>query len=178
MWHNRITFKTAAAIGACVFALAGCTSRDSDESSEPMARDVAMTNQWASAADSGMTALFGSFTNSGRHDVRIVSGTSPIAGHVEVHEVVPDTAGGKAMQRKEGGLVVPAGGSRELIPGGDHLMLMDLKQPLQPGADVAVTVVFEDGSTLPVTAQVRDFAGGNENYSPGGGGNGTSHHRG
>lgn len=57
-------------------------------------------------------------------------------------------------------------------PGGDLLMLMDLKNPLEPGADVDATVTFEDGSTLPCTAQVRDFAGGNEEYSPG------SHHHG
>jgi len=53
---------------------------------------------------------------------------------------------------------------------------MDLKQPLQPGADVTLTVVFEDGSSMPVTAQIRDFAGANEEYSPGGGGSGGGHH--
>jgi copper(I)-binding protein len=45
-------------------------------------------------------------------------------------------------------------------------MLMDLKAPLTAGADVPVTVTFQDGSTLDVTAQVRDFAGANENYQP------------
>ena len=55
-------------------------------------------------------------------------------------------------------------------------MLMDLKQPLQPGADVTLTVVFEDGSTLPVTAQIRDFAGANEEYTPGCAGSGRGHH--
>jgi copper(I)-binding protein len=43
-------------------------------------------------------------------------------------------------------------------------MLMDLKAPLSPGADVPVTVTFDDGSTLDVTAQIRDFAGANEHY--------------
>jgi len=31
---------------------------------------------------------------------------------------------------------------------------------------VALTVTFEDGSTLPIAAQVRDFAGGDEEYAP------------
>ena len=70
------------------------------------------------------------------------------------------------MRPKEGGLAIAAGATHELAPGGAHLMLMDLKAPLQPGADVPVSLVFEDGSSLPVTAQVRDFAGGNENYQP------------
>jgi copper(I)-binding protein len=55
-------------------------------------------------------------------------------------------------------------------------MLMDLKQPLDPGADVSLTVVFEDGSSLPVIAQIRDFAGANENYTPGAAGYGGGHH--
>jgi periplasmic copper chaperone A len=160
--RNNATRPTRSLIAttALALALSGCTS----PANEPMAHHVTMTDQWASAADSGMTAVFGRLTNSGGHDARIVSGTSPIAGHVEVHEVVPDSAGGKVMQPKQGGLVVPAGGTHELTPGGDHLMLMDLREPLTPGTDVTVTVNFEDGSTLPVTAQVRDFAGGNEDY--------------
>ncbi|MEW2479615.1 copper chaperone PCu(A)C [Mycobacterium sp. NPDC049093] len=130
-----------------------------------MAETVQVSEQWASAADGGMTAVFGTLTNTGHHDARIVSATSPAAGTVELHEVVSD-GGSKTMRPKEGGLAIVAGSTHELAPGGDHLMLMDLKAPLQPGADVPVSLVFEDGSSLPITAQVRDFAGGNENYQP------------
>lgn len=79
------------------------------------------------------------------------------------------------MRPKDDGLTVPAEGSHQLVPGGDHLMLIDITEPLQPGADVDLTVAFEDGSALPVTAQVRDFAGGNEDYRPPAG---TPHHHG
>lgn len=129
-----------------------------------MAAEVTVRDQWASAADSGMAAVFGIFANAGHHEARIVSGSSPVAGRVEVHEVTADATGTKTMHPKVGGIVVPPEGTHELAPGGDHLMLMDLKAPLSPGADVPVTVTFEDGSTLDVTAQVRDFAGANEDY--------------
>ncbi len=152
-----------AAVLLIAFAVAGCTQSHQEEK---MAQAVSVRDQWASAAESGMTAVFGMFENSGHHDAHVVSATSQAAGMVELHEVVPDSTGAKTMRPKDGGFTIPAGGSHELVPGGDHLMLMDLKAPLQPGADVTVTVVFEDGSTLPVTAQVRDFAGGNENYQP------------
>jgi periplasmic copper chaperone A len=95
-----------------------------------------------------------------------VAGSSPAAGRVEVHEVAADGTGGKSMRPKAGGVSIPAGGTHDLVPGGDHLMLMDLVEPLRPGADVTLTVEFEDGSTLPVTAQVRDFAGAGEEYHP------------
>jgi copper(I)-binding protein len=129
-----------------------------------MAETVTVAEQWASAADMGMAAVFGTFTNTGHHEARIVAGSSPAAGRVEVHEVTSDGTGAKTMRPKAGGVPIPAGGTHDLVPGGDHLMLMDLVAPLAPGADVTVTVEFEDGSTLPVTAQVRDFAGAGEQY--------------
>lgn len=173
---QRSRILAGGALLVATLLASACTS--SAQHAESMAQDVTMTNQWASAADSGMTAVFGTFTNAGHHDARIVGGESTLAGHVEVHEVVPDAAGSKTMRPKDGGLTVPAGQARDLVPGGDHLMLMDLKQPLRPGDDVAVTVLFDDGSTLPVTAQVRDFAGGNEEYTPADGGAEARHDHG
>ena len=155
--------RAIAVLGAVTFVAAGCTQGHEDEK---MAATVTITDQWASAADTGMTAVFGTLANSGHHDARIVSATSPAAKAVEMHEVVPDSGGAKTMRPKEGGFTIPAGGTHELIPGGDHLMLMDLTAPLQPGADVEMTVVFDDGSSLPITAQVRDASGGDENYQP------------
>ena len=177
MPDNRIRMTTGAVFAVCTLLVSGCSA--SDDPKELMASTVTIANQWASAADSGMAGMagvFGTISNKGDHEVRIVSGESPIAGRVEVHEVVPDATGAMTMRPKAGGLAVPAGGSREFIPGGDHLMLMDLEQPLQPGADVSLTVEFEDGSTVPVTAQIRDFAGANEEYTPGGAGSGGGHH--
>lgn len=146
-------------------ALAACTSAP-QQSTVPMAASVTLEDPWAVAAESGMTAVFGTLTNDGETDVRVVGGESPVAARVEIHEVAPDGSGAKMMRPKDGGLIVAPHGSHELAPGGDHLMLMDLTEPLQPGADVALTVMFEDGSTLPITAQIRDFAGGNEEYAP------------
>lgn len=146
---------------AAALGLVGCTHTGDDEK---MADTVQVSEQWASAADDGMTAVFGTVTNTGRRDAHVVSATSPAARRVELHEVVGAGGGSKTMRPKEDGFIVPAGGSHQLVPGGDHLMLMDLTAPLQPGADVPVTLRFEDGSSLPVTAQVRDAAGGDENY--------------
>lgn len=164
MHDNMLRIGLACWAATAVLAAAACTSTRHDEHS--MASTVTFGDQWASAADTGMAAVFGTFTNSGHHDAVIVSGNSPAAARVEIHEVVPDVGGSTTMRPKTGGLTVPAEGVHELAPGGDHLMLMELTQPLQPGAEVALTVAFEDGSELAVTAQVRDFAGGNEEYRP------------
>ena len=146
-----------------VLALSACGSPTAPD--RPMADSVSVRDQWASAGDGQMAAVFGTLVNDGPGEVRIVSGSSPAAGMVEVNEVGGAT-GAKTMLPKAGGLVLPAGGSHQLVPGGDHLMLMDLTAPLSAGTDVEVTLQFSDSSTLPITAQVRDFAGADENYQP------------
>lgn len=154
------------ALALVAWTVVGCTSASSHDEA-PMADTVTISEQWASSADMGMAAVFGTLTNSGHHEARIVAGSSPSAGRVEVHEVTADGTGVKTMRPKAGGVSIPAGGTHDLVPGGDHLMLMDLTGPLRPGADVTLTVEFDDGSTLPVTAQVRDFAGADEEYQHG-----------
>jgi periplasmic copper chaperone A len=169
MLGKPLSNYAAAVLTLCALLGSACASSP-EEHGQPMAESVTLKNQWVSSAQTGMAAVFGTFANTGHHEARIVAGNSPLAGRVEVREVVPDAAGNNSMRPKEGGLTVPSGGTRELIPGGDHLMLMNLKQPLHPGADVSLTVVFDDGSTLPVTAEVRDFTGANEAPAPGGDG--------
>ncbi|MDW5614758.1 MULTISPECIES: copper chaperone PCu(A)C [Mycolicibacterium] len=155
-----VVFAALAAV-----SLSACASSAPDETPS-MASAVKFDDGWARAAESGMTAVFGTFVNTGDREAHIVGGESPAAARVEIHEVAPDAGGTMAMRPKEGGITVAPEGTQELVPGGDHLMLMDLTGPLQPGSDVALTVTFEDGSTLPIAAQVRDFAGGDEEYAP------------
>ena len=45
-------------------------------------------------------------------------------------------------------LDLPAGQPVELKPGGYHLMLMDLKQPLAPGSTVPLTLVLRDAKGM------------------------------
>jgi VCBS repeat-containing protein len=76
----------------------------------------------------------------------------------QVHEMVADGATMK-MQEVKAGIEVPANGTLELKPGGYHVMLMDLKQQLQAGDTVPLSLVVEgkDGKreTLEVKAPVR-----------------------
>jgi periplasmic copper chaperone A len=153
-----------ALLSVSALVLAGCSS-DPAEPTETAAT-VTVGDAWVKAVDTGMTSAFGHLANTGSDDVRIVSATSPAAGRVELHEVVSDGAA-MVMREKDGGIVIPAGAEIDLQPGGDHLMLMDVTEPLVPGNDVEIVATFDDGSTLPITAQVRDFAGAEENYEHG-----------
>ena len=90
-------------------------------------------------------------------DARLVGASSPVAGVTEVHEMklVDNVMKMRALPVLE----LPAGQAVELKPGGYHIMLLDLKQPVPQGGTVPLTLVFEgkDGqrTTQELQAPVR-----------------------
>jgi copper(I)-binding protein len=52
-------------------------------------------------------------------------------------------------------LELPAGQAVQLKPGGYHLMLMDLKQPLPKGATVPLTLRFQDAKGLESKLEIK-----------------------
>ena len=177
------------ALGAALLLpLAACTSGPSGDSVSDeggaaasdgggalSAEGLALVDPWVKAAEEGMTAAFGTLANDTGRDLQLIAASTPSAGMVELHETASDGSGGMSMQEKEGGFPVPDGGELVLAPGGDHLMLMDLPAPLQPGDEVELTLQCEDGTELTVTATVKDFAGAQEHYEPeGSAGSGAS----
>lgn len=163
----------AAALVGTTLALAGtltaCSTDDvvtvSTGSDQKAAASVTISDAWIKAAPSGMTGAFGILANTSGEDVRLESVAIDVAGKVELHETVSDGAGGMTMRPKEGGFTIAADGKHELAPGGDHIMLMDLKRAVVPGEKVTLVLHFSDGSTKSVTALAKDFTGADEKYS-------------
>jgi copper(I)-binding protein len=73
---------------------------------------------------------------------RLVRAESPAAGVTEVHEMKME--GDIMKMRAVPALDLPAGKTVELKPGGYHVMLLDLKAPLEKGSTVPMTLVFQD----------------------------------
>ncbi len=153
--------------------LTACASDDTatDAATSPVASACALTmaDPWVKAQDTEMTGAFGMFSNGSDADITITAASSPSAGMMEIHEVV-DKDGEMVMQPKEGGLVVPAGGTAELKPGSDHLMLMKLPAPIKAGDEVEITVVCGTGGSMTWTSVAKPFEGGAEPYVPAEGG--------
>jgi copper(I)-binding protein len=164
---SRVPGALVAPALALVLALTGCQSSTVDDGAPagqaPSGSDLTLTDPWVKAADSGMTAAFGTLVNATDEDITIVSARSA-ASPMELHEMATGSDGTIVMRPKDGGLVVPAGGSLTLAPGGEHLMFMDLTAPLEPGDEVDLTVVADDGIEWSFTAPVRTFAGAEEDY--------------
>lgn len=94
---------------------------------------------------------------------RLVSASSPVAGVVEIHEMAMDN--NVMKMRQIPGLDLAAGKAVELKPGGYHVMLMDLKQPMKAGETVPITLVFEDATkkrfNQEIKASVKPLGSGN-----------------
>lgn len=88
-------------------------------------------------------------TNKGTADDTLVSASSPVAGMTQIHEMKMEGDVMK-MNEVEGGLVIPAGQSVMLSPGGFHIMFMQLKEPLVEGSMVPVTLTFATAGTIEV----------------------------
>ncbi|MEU4281403.1 copper chaperone PCu(A)C [Nocardiopsis dassonvillei] len=153
-------------------------AEEAADSAATAADAFSVTDPWIKAvtAEEGMTGVFGVLANGSDEEITVVSADYDAAGMVELHEVVSEGTDA-TMREKEGGFPIPAGGSTTLEPGGDHIMLMELTEDLQPGAEATVTVEFSDGSTTEFTAAVKDYAGANEEYEDGHGeGHGDGEH--
>ncbi|MER7334158.1 MULTISPECIES: copper chaperone PCu(A)C [unclassified Micromonospora] len=167
-----------AALLACVALLlggtVGCGSSDGSSaaaaSSSPSATASAagvlgVRDPWVKAADTGMTAAFGSLVNDGDTDVTITGAATDVSP-MELHEMAMQD-GQMVMRAKQGGIVVKARSTHVLEPGGDHLMLTNLRQPVRAGDQVSFTLTFADGRTQTFTAVAKPFTGAQESYAPG-----------
>jgi copper(I)-binding protein len=75
-------------------------------------------------------------------DVALVGVASPVAGIAEIHEMKMDA--GVMRMSSVPRLDLAAGKVVDFVPGGYHVMLMDLKQPLKEGDHVPFTLTFQD----------------------------------
>ena len=62
------------------------------------------------------------------------------------------------MRQLEDGLELPAGEQVSLEPGGYHVMMLELKQPIEEGDTVEVTLTFENAGEVQVEAEAREVS--------------------
>ena len=95
--------------------------------------------------------------NAGTKTAVLTGAESPACGMLMLHK--SDNKGGMAGMDMVSSVAVPAGGGVNFAPGGYHLMCMDAKPVLKPGATVPVTLTFQDGGRLTENFAVRNASG-------------------
>lgn len=129
--------------------------------SSASAQNVSVKQPWVrgTVPQQKVTGAFMQLTSDA--DAALIGANSPVAGKVEIHATIME--GGVAKMRPMARLDLPAGKPVNLMPGEYHIMLVDLKQPLQAGQTVPITLQVENKdkqvTSVEVQAEVRGAAG-------------------
>src|SRR3954463_8295570 len=140
---------TFAALTASLFAV-------SARAEDVKAGDLVISQAWSRATPGGAKIAGGYLTieNKGTAADRLIGGSGDIAGKVEVHEMAMNN-GVMTMRALDKGLPIEPGKTVKLAPGGYHLMLMDLKNPLKQGDKVPLELQFENAGKVTVSLDVQ-----------------------
>jgi periplasmic copper chaperone A len=130
------------------------------------AGDLVITQAWTRATPNGAKIAGGYLTieNKGTAPDRLLGGSGAVAGKIEVHEMSMDN-GVMKMRPLDKGLTIDPGKMVKLAPGGYHLMMFDLKNPLKQGDKVPLTLDFEKAGKVSVSLDVQAVGA----QAPGGG---------
>jgi copper(I)-binding protein len=132
---------------------------------------VKVEQAWARATVQGQKATGAFMKLTAAQATQLVAVSTPVAGVAEIHEMKMD--GGVMKMRALPALDLPANQAVELKPGGYHLMLMDLKAPLNKDGSVALTLTFKDAKgqeskqqvSIPVGTAMPQGSGGMPGHS-------------
>jgi periplasmic copper chaperone A len=163
----------------------GLTACGDDDGGSSSSAAVTVTDAWARTSPAMATVGAAYMTlESADGDSLVAASVDPsVAAKVEIHETTmaetsdttmamggsdttamgmgSDTtaAGSGAMTMQPVDSVpLPAGEPVSFAPGGYHLMLLDLAEPLTVGETIEITLTFEKAGTQTVAAEVRDTA--------------------
>jgi copper(I)-binding protein len=124
---------------------------------------VKVENAWARASAPGQKAGSVYVDLTSASDAALVAARSPLAARAELHSM--STEGGVMRMRALPRVELPAGRTVKLAPGGMHVMLVDLKQPLKAGDKVPLTLSVQSSgmslTTLKIEAEVRAVGAAN-----------------
>jgi copper(I)-binding protein len=117
--------------------------------------DIRIDRPWARATPGQVRigAAYFTLEDVGGAPDRLLRVESPVAAKGEIHTHMAE---GSVMQmRPVGALEIRPGAPTVLQPGGLHVMLIDLKQPLKAGDRFALTLEFEHAGRIEIMVPVE-----------------------
>ena len=120
----------------------------------PKAAGVSVSRVWARATSASQKTGVAYFTiaNPGADDT-LTAAATPMADSAELHET--SAAGGVTRMRPVSSVKVPHGRLVTFGPGGLHVMLIGLKQPLKQGDSFPLTLTFAKAGDVVVNVAVQ-----------------------
>ena len=119
------------------------------------AGQIEVDDLWVRATAPGQVngAGYMDIENNGATNDRLVAVRSGVSQTVELHQTA--TTNGVSTMRKVDGMEVPAHSEVKFVPGGNHVMFLNLKAPLQEGTTFPATLVFEKAGSVDVQFKVK-----------------------
>ena len=144
------------AVWSVALLVAACGS-GGDDDTRPIAISDAFALATVAAQPNG--AVYFTITSATDDTLERASVVDSIADHVELHEAVATSTGEMGMQEVTSGVALGAGEAVTFTPGGKHVMLVGLVQPLVPGQTFEITLEFAEAAAITVPVAVVESAG-------------------
>lgn len=120
--------------------------------------EIEIKDSWARATvpNARTGAIYMVFHNTGKDDA-LVGANTELAMRTEVHQTSMDADGMMSMDHMDE-VALPKGVEVAFAPGGYHVMLMGLKQQLQPGYEIPLTLTFKSGLERAIRVPIKPIA--------------------
>jgi periplasmic copper chaperone A len=142
---------------AIVLSLVACAAMaqvPAGTDSHAFVRGLVVQDAWIrQPPGTDVAAAYLTLRNPTSKPITIVGIESSVAEHAMIHET--KTEGGQSRMRPHEQLVVAPGETLKFEPGGLHVMLHGMKQPVAVGQSISLVLLLADGSKIPVPAVVR-----------------------
>lgn len=160
---NNLVIVTLSLLGSLLLILPSCEPAETESALILPESGIDIQDAWARPGRAnGVTAVYMHVLNGSAETDTLVAIDSPIAGLVELHETF-DRGDGMMGMREAEEPFFPGESIVSMQPGGLHIMLMQLREALQEGDTVEVTLEFATAGsfTLNVPVQSPDSRIGN-----------------
>jgi len=144
---------------------------DLNRSGKTIKIEGAFARASAGSAKNGVTYL--TIHNTSEQPDHLEGAKTSVARRAEIHSHKHDK--GVMRMRPILSIEIPAKAMTVLKPGGDHLMLIGLKAPLENGDEFLLTLIFKNAGEVPVTVEIREVGARMQQRSGGSGHRGHKH---
>ena len=103
-------------------------------------------------------------SNNGAEMDRLIAAATPVAEKASLHTIL--VVDGVIKMRPVDAIEIAPGEPSVLQPGGLHIMLIGLKQPLKRGETVPVILTFEQAGEVEVMSHVQSAGAMNAGVAP------------
>lgn len=116
--------------------------------------EIVAEKAWARATPPGFSkgAVYVELINDGRRSDVLIGVDTDRAPRAEMHRTIEE--GGNSRMVHTPNVPIPAGEGVSFEPGGRHVMLMGVDEPLAEGERFTITLSTEDNGTLPIEVRV------------------------